>query len=43
MRVELMLMIAGDWWHDYMQVEYSAYAPKFSGEKVTKILIGGAC
>ena len=28
MRVELMLMIAGDRWHDYMQVEYSAHAPK---------------
>ena len=27
-RVELMLMIAGDRWHDYMQVEYSAHAPK---------------
>ena len=28
MRVELMLMIAGDRWHDYMQVEYNAHAPK---------------
>ena len=26
-RVELMLMIAGDLWHDYMQVEYSAHFP----------------
>ena len=28
MRVELMLMTAGDRVHDYMQVEYSAHAPK---------------
>ena len=29
-RVVLMLMIAGDQWHDYMQVEYSAHAPKYN-------------
>ena len=28
MRVELILMTAGDRWHDYMQVEHSAHAPK---------------